>query len=92
MEKRQTKLVESVELLFQTRVQFPPSPHKRISSLAEDIFYVKWRKLNRRRCDGIEPGPEEFSVENYREQFPPNNDFEDFNSLPYTLINVFLLN
>ena len=26
MENRQTKLVETVDLLFQTRVQFPPSP------------------------------------------------------------------
>jgi hypothetical protein len=28
------------------------------------------RGLDRQRCDGIEPGPEEFSVENYRRQFP----------------------
>jgi len=26
MENRQTKLVEAVGFLFQTRVQFPPSP------------------------------------------------------------------
>lgn len=38
MENRQTKLVESVDLLFQTRVQFPPSPqYTKISPLWGDF-------------------------------------------------------
>lgn len=38
MELRQTKLVESVGLLFQTRVQFPPSPqYTKISPLRGDF-------------------------------------------------------
>ena len=38
MELRQTKLVESVGLLFQTRVQFPPSPQYTKISPYGEIF------------------------------------------------------
>lgn len=41
MEKRQTTLVESVGLLFQTRVQFPPSPQYEKSLLIwGDFLYM----------------------------------------------------
>jgi len=54
MEKRQTKLVESVGILFQTRVQFPPSPQKMNKSALEADFFILrgWRnwKAETRRC------------------------------------------
>lgn len=54
MEKRQTKLVDTVGFLFQTRVQFPPSPQYEKSLLYGEIFCIRCWGIDRRRYDCAE--------------------------------------
>ncbi len=93
MENWQTKLVDTVEILFQTRVQFPPSPQytENLSLTGRFFVYmVVMEKLKGGSATGAEPGPEKFSAENYRGQFPMT-ETEDFNSQQIIIVGNSLL-